>query len=490
MHHLNAHFIVGQLRQGVNNSFGRTLNVCLHNQGEGLYFAIGRIRENVFQFGGLLLGQLHITVLALTEKSDFTGFTFIGQNHDFVAGLRHTRQTLNLHRNGRTGFTDGLTGFINHGTDTTEFSAGQNNVTAVKGTGLHKNGCHRTATLIQTGFDHKPLGHAFLRCFQIKHFGLKQHVFQQFIYALTGFGRHRNKRYVTAPVLRHHIVLNKFLFNAFRIGFRLIDLVDRHHHRNTSGLGVSNSFLRLGHHTVIGSHHQNHNIGGLSTARTHSRKSFVPRRIQEGHNASRSLNVVSTDMLRDTAGFTSRYLGTTNVVKQARLTVVDVTHDGHHRRTRKSLSRIFFHHVAQNRFRIIGLGSDRMMSHFFNHDHRGVLIEHLVNRHHLPHLHERLNHFGGFNGHLMSKISHADRFRHAHITHHGFCVLNLLLLGLFMTAVIAVFTRTTPLFIAVIILIDNTGIALVAATMFNVIVPFARYTMVGTGVLAALFLAA
>ena len=200
--------------------------------------------------------------------------------------------------------------------------------------------------------------------------------------------------------------------------------------------------------------------------------------------------MVSTDMLRDTTGFTSRYLGTTNVVKQARLTVVDVTHDGHHRRTRKSLSRIFFHHVAQNRFRIIGLGSDRMMSHFFNHDHRGVLIEHLVNRHHLPHLHERLNHFGGFNGHLMSKISHADRFRHAHITHHGFCVLNLLLLGLFMTAVIAVFTRTTPLFIAVIILIDNTGIALVAATMFNVIVPFARCTMVGTGVLAALFLAA
>ena len=59
-----------------------------------------------------------------------------------------------------------------------------------------------------------------------------------------------------------------------------------------------------------------------------------------------------------------------------------------------------------------------------------------------------------------------------------------------MTAVIAVFTRTTPLFIAVIILIDNTGIALVAATMFNVIVPFARCAMVGTGVLAALFLAA
>ena len=140
--------------------------------------------------------------------------------------------------------------------------------------------------------------------------------------------------------------MNQFLLDSFGVGFRFIDLIDRHDHRNTGGLGVGNGFFGLRHHTVVGGHHQNHNIGSLSAACTHCRKCFVPRRIQECHDAAWGLDVVRTDVLGNATGFTGRHFGAADVVKQTRLTVVNVTHDGHHRRTRQSLCRIFFHHVA------------------------------------------------------------------------------------------------------------------------------------------------
>ena len=64
------------------------------------------------------------------------------------------------------------------------------------------------------------------------------------------------------------------------------------------------------------------------------------------------------------------------------------------------------------------------MAHFLDDEHRRVLIEHLVDRDHLPHLHEGLDHFGGLDGHLVGKVRNADRLRHLNFTHH--LLLNLL----------------------------------------------------------------
>ena len=199
--------------------------------------------------------------------------------------------------------------------------------------------------------------------------------------------------------------------------------------------------------------------------------------------------MISTDVLSDAACFTGGHFGAANVVEQTRFTVVNVTHDGNHRRTRKGFCRVFLHHVAQNGFRIIGFGGNRVMAHFFDHNHRRVLIEHLVNRHHLPHLHQSLNHFGGFHSHLVSKVGHADRLRNAHFAHHGFSVLNRLRLRLLMAAVVAVFTAAAPLFIAIIFFIDDAGVALIAAAKLRaLIIPLAATAMAGAGVFTALFL--
>ena len=69
---------------------------------------------------------------------------------------------------------------------------------------------------------------------------------------------------------------------------------------------MRNGFLRLRHHAVIGCNHQNHDIGRLSTAGAHCRKSFVPRSIEEGDAATIfERHVVSTDVLCDTASLAS-----------------------------------------------------------------------------------------------------------------------------------------------------------------------------------------
>ena len=62
----------------------------------------------------------------------------------------------------------------------------------------------------------------------------------------------------------------------------LIDLVDRNDHRYICGLGMLNGFNRLRHQAIIGSHHQNDDVGYRSAALTHLRERFMARRIEEG----------------------------------------------------------------------------------------------------------------------------------------------------------------------------------------------------------------
>jgi hypothetical protein len=71
------------------------------------------------------------------------------------------------------------------------------------------------------------------------------------------------------------------LTDAIGIGVGLVHLVDGHHDRRIGSLGVTDGLDRLGHHRVIGSHHQHHDVRDLCTAGTHGRKGLVTRRIKE-----------------------------------------------------------------------------------------------------------------------------------------------------------------------------------------------------------------
>ena len=96
----------------------------------------------------------------------------------------------------------------------------------------------------------------------------------------------------------------KFVDYAGWISRRLINLVDGNNDRHVTGLGMLNSFDGLRHNSVIGSNHENHDIGCGSTAGTHCGKCGMTRSIEEGDGFTLvGLYVVSTDVLGNTAGF-------------------------------------------------------------------------------------------------------------------------------------------------------------------------------------------
>src|SRR4029077_17241102 len=91
--------------------------------------------------------------------------------------------------------------------------------------------------------------------------------------------------------------------------------------------------------------HQNNDIRHLRAARPHSGKRLMTRSIQESYAAAIDLHMIGTDMLSNTAMFLSRHMGAANGIQQRRLSMVDMPHDGDHRRPWRKRRLLFFHLV-------------------------------------------------------------------------------------------------------------------------------------------------
>ena len=75
-------------------------------------------------------------------------------------------------------------------------------------------------------------------------------------------------------------------------------------------------FHRLRHDAVVGRDHENDNVGHLGAASTHACKRFVTRGIDEDDLLLMDLNLISADVLRDTAGFAFGHTALANGVEQ------------------------------------------------------------------------------------------------------------------------------------------------------------------------------
>ena len=154
-------------------------------------------------------------------------------------------------------------------------------------------------------------------------------------------GRDVDEHRAAAPVFGHQAAIGELLLDPVGQGIGLVDLVDGHDDRHVRRLGVVDGFQRLRHHAVIGGNHQHHDVGDLRSAGTHAGERLVARRIEEHDLAAEGRRVlvgdrhlVGADVLRDAAGFAFGDAGQANRVEQAGLAVIDVAHDGDHRRTR------------------------------------------------------------------------------------------------------------------------------------------------------------
>ena len=266
-------------------------------------FAFGHVSEHVLKFRFLLTRQFNFTEFTLTIQRNFTGFLLVTNHGHFITGSRNTGQTQDLNRNGRTRFQYFLTQFVTHCTNAAIFEATQDDVAFVQRTFTNQDGCNRTTTFIQEGFDDRAARHAFTNCFQFEDFSLQQDCIQQFVDASTRFCRYVDELAFAAPLFRQDAVLGQFVFNTIRIGFWLIDLVHRNHNRHTRRFRVLDSFDGLRHHAVVCRHNQNNDIRCLRTTSTHRGKRGVTRGIQEGDHTVVGFNVVSTDVLGNAARF-------------------------------------------------------------------------------------------------------------------------------------------------------------------------------------------
>ena len=212
----------------------------------------------------------------------------------------------------------------------------------------------------------------------------------------------------------------------FGIGPRLVDLVDREYHRHAGGGGMVDRLDGLRHHIVIGRNDDDRHVGHFRSASTHGRESLVARRIEERDTPPVvELHAVSADMLRDSAGLSGDHVGVAYIVEQRGLAVVDVSHHGHHRRTR--------HEVLL----AVLLGVDRLLyldgheldlePELLGHDDQSLGVEPLVDRHHQSEIHAGRYDVG--HRHVHHRRQLADRNEFGHFQHVLLLFLTLHLLA-------------------------------------------------------------
>ena len=157
----------------------------------------------------------------------------------------------------------------------------------LQGATLHEHGGHRATALVQLRFNDKTTGLTVRVGLEVKHFGLQQNGFQQLVEVGALECRNFNVENVAAHAFHHQVVLQQISAHAGGVDVGLVHLVDGNNDRNTCRLGVVDRFNRLRHHAVIGSHHQNGNVGGFRTTRTHGGEGFMARRVDEGDETTR-----------------------------------------------------------------------------------------------------------------------------------------------------------------------------------------------------------
>ncbi len=166
----------------------------------------------------------------------------------------------------------------------------------------------------------------------------------------------------------------------------------------------------LRHHAVVGGHHQDDDIGNLGAACTHAGERFMAGRVDEHDLAAVLLDVVSADVLRDTAGFAVGYVGGSNGIEQRSFAMIHVAHDGHHRRAAHFIGSHFrFGDFLRALFFVADLVGGR--AEFARQVLGHLDVQVLVDGGEDFLLHQLFDHQIGFDAELLGKLFYRDTFR-------------------------------------------------------------------------------
>ena len=237
----------------------------------------------------------------MTVQRDLAGLALALGGEQLIACIGRAGETEHQHRHGGFGLLHRLAALIEHRSHATEFLTGDDRVAESQRALLDDHRGDRTATLLHARFDDVAGGKTIERRGEFEHFGLQQDRIEQLIDALAGERRDIDEHVLSAPLLRDHFLLGKFLTHPVRIRRRLVHFVDCHHDRHACRTRVLDRLEGLRHDAIVRRDHQHHHIGGASAACAHRREGRVAGRVEEGHTAPWRLHMVGADMLGDTA---------------------------------------------------------------------------------------------------------------------------------------------------------------------------------------------
>src|SRR5690606_23119406 len=240
-------------------------------------------------------------------------------------------------RPGRQRLGDVLVVLVDHAAHAAVGLARHDRVADPQRAALHQHGGHRTTSAVQVRLDRHTLGGHVRVGPQIqRRVRGQQDRFQQLVDVRALLRRDVDEHRVAAVLLGDQAVLGQLLPDLGRVGTFLVDLVDRHHDRCLGRLGVVDRLHRLRHDAVVGRHHDHRDVGRAGTTGTHGGERLVTRGVDEGDQPLLAVqlggHLVGTDVLGDATRLALADRRLPDGVQQPGLTVVDVTHDGHHRR--------------------------------------------------------------------------------------------------------------------------------------------------------------
>ncbi len=207
---------------------------------------------------------------------------------------------------------------------------------------LHQHRRHRAAAAVQVRLDRHALGVLAGIGPQVELGVRGQHDrLEQAVQPGALPRRHVDEQRLAAEFLGHQAVLGELGAHPLRVGAFLVDLVDRDHDRHAGRLGVVERLGGLRLHPVVGGDHEHDQVGGLRAAGAHRGERLVARGVDERDLALLAVHLggdlVGPDVLGDAARLPGHHVGVPDGIQQLGLAVVDVTHHGDHRRTRRQV---------------------------------------------------------------------------------------------------------------------------------------------------------
>ena len=360
--------------------------------------------------GGALAGH-H----ALAIFRHFARTRFVFDDRQRVARTRHARQAEHFDRHRRAGFLDLLALVVGHRADLAALAANHEDVADPQRAAVHEHGRDRAAALVELGLDHGALGGAIGIGLQFEQFGLQLDLLDQLVESGLLERRDFDVLDVARHFLDHDFILQQRLADFLRVGVMLVDLVDRDDHRHAGGAGMVDRLHRLRLDRVVGGNHQYDDVGHIGSALAHFGKGFVAGRVEEGDlRLVLQRHLIRTDMLGDATGFPAHDIGAAQRVEQARLAVIDMTHDRNDGRTRNGLIiHIFVRVVGQIDVRIAD--ADDVVTEFGDEQLGRVLVDRLRHRDGHAHLEQRLDQVGTLFRHAVGEFLDGDRFGNDHV---------------------------------------------------------------------------